>query len=125
MAPRSDTWPRTPATVLAAAQRLLDEGRPFAAHEVLEEAWKRATGDERSFWRGLTQLAVALTHRQRGNVAGERALLDRARATLADQEGRHGVAVGAALAAAASARHVQLAPAVEPPVEPPVEPQPS
>ncbi len=33
---------RTPAQTLAEAQRLLDAGRPFHAHEVLEDAWKSA-----------------------------------------------------------------------------------
>ncbi len=31
-----------PGEALAQAQRLLDEGRPFQAHEVLESAWKSA-----------------------------------------------------------------------------------
>jgi hypothetical protein len=32
----------SPRDSLAEAQRLLDEGRPFHAHEVLEAAWKAA-----------------------------------------------------------------------------------
>lgn len=60
------------------AQRLLDAGRPFPAHEVLEAAWKAAPEGERELWRGLAQLAVGLTHAQRGNARGAAALLDRA-----------------------------------------------
>ncbi|MFJ6748750.1 MULTISPECIES: DUF309 domain-containing protein [unclassified Streptomyces] len=69
--------PRTPAESLAEAQRLLDDGMPFHAHEVLEDAWKAAPEAERGLWRGLAQLAVGLTHAARGNVSGGRSLLDR------------------------------------------------
>ena len=59
------------------AQRLLDEGMPFHAHEVLEAAWKAAEPAQRELWRGLAQLAVGLTHLQRGNGRGAVALLRR------------------------------------------------
>jgi len=59
------------------AQRLLDAGLPFNAHEVLEAAWKAAEPAERELWRGLAQLAVGLTHLQRGNGRGAVALLRR------------------------------------------------
>ncbi|GAA0733299.1 hypothetical protein GCM10010199_51330 [Dactylosporangium roseum] len=68
----------TPAEALEQAQRLLDEDRPFHAHEVLEAAWKAAPDIERELWRGLAQLAVGLTHARRGNPAGARRLLQRA-----------------------------------------------
>lgn len=74
---------RTPAQTLAEAQRLLDDGMPFHAHEVLEDAWKTAPEAERELWRGLAQLAVGLTHAARGNTAGGTALLDRGTAALA------------------------------------------
>jgi hypothetical protein len=60
------------------AQRLLDDGLPFPAHEVLEAAWKAAPPPEQGLWRALAQLAVGLTHVQRGNPRGAVALLDRA-----------------------------------------------
>ena len=69
--------PRTPAEALTEAQRLLDDGRPFHAHEVLEDAWKAAPDAERQLWRGLAQLAVGRTHLLRGNAAGAAALLER------------------------------------------------
>jgi hypothetical protein len=74
--------PADPELVLAEAQRLLDAGLPFHAHEVLEAMWKACAPDERELWRGLTQLAVAVTHRGRGNEAGAGALLDRGAGAL-------------------------------------------
>lgn len=64
---------------LAEAQRLLDDGMPFHAHEVLESAWKAAPGPERDLWQGLAQIAVGLTHLLRGNPAGAVAVLRRGR----------------------------------------------
>jgi uncharacterized protein len=61
---------RPPDRALAEAQELLDAGRPFHAHEVLEDAWKSAPEPERQLWRGLAQLAVGLTHAARGNSRG-------------------------------------------------------
>src|SRR5699024_6006349 len=55
-----------PDETLAEAQRLLDEGLPFHAHEVLEARWKAAPYAERDLWQGLAQLAVGLTHILRG-----------------------------------------------------------
>jgi uncharacterized protein len=72
-----------PAEALAGAQRLIDEGQPFHAHEVLEAAWKSAPPDERDLWQGLAQVAVGLTHALRGNPRGAAALLRRGAARLA------------------------------------------
>ena len=66
-----------PEEALSMAQRLLDSGRPFHAHEVLEASWKAAPAAERELWRGLAQIAVGLTHAQRGNATGAAALLRR------------------------------------------------
>jgi uncharacterized protein len=71
-----------PEESLALAQRMLDEGRPFHAHEVLEASWKAAPAEERDFWQGLAQLAVGLTHARRGNAAGAVTLLRRAAARI-------------------------------------------
>ncbi|MFF7722655.1 DUF309 domain-containing protein [Streptomyces luteogriseus] len=68
---------RTPEETLGEAQRLLDEGKPFHAHEVFEDAWKSGPGEERELWRGLAQLAVGLTHAARGNPTGGARLLRR------------------------------------------------
>lgn len=71
-----------PREALALAQRLLDSGQPFHAHEVLEAAWRSATG-RREGWKGLAQLAVGLTHARRGNARGAVALLRRGADTVA------------------------------------------
>ncbi len=68
---------RRPEESVAEAQRLLDEGKPFHAHEVFEDAWKSGPEKERELWRGLAQLAVGLTHAARGNATGGARLLRR------------------------------------------------
>ncbi|SFF92370.1 hypothetical protein SAMN05216574_13328 [Blastococcus tunisiensis] len=73
---------REPRRALAEAQELLDAGRPFHAHEVLEDAWKSAPEAERQLWRGLAQLAVGLTHAARGNARGAAVLLERGVGTV-------------------------------------------
>jgi hypothetical protein len=59
------------------ADRLLRDGRPFHAHEVLEAAWKSGPAGQRDLWQGLAQIAVGLTHARRGNARGAVALLRR------------------------------------------------
>jgi uncharacterized protein len=76
-APLADEPALPPAEALAAAQDLVDAGQPFRAHEVLEAAWKGAPAAERDLWQGLAQIAVGLTHAQRGNARGAAALLRR------------------------------------------------
>lgn len=67
----------SPDQTLLEAQRLLDDGMPFHAHEVLEDAWKTAPEASRALWKGLAQLAVGATHAARGNVTGAVTLLGR------------------------------------------------
>ena len=66
-----------PAETLEVARSLVEAGRPFAAHEVLEARWKAAPAGERDLWQGLAQLCVALTHSARGNPTGAARLLGR------------------------------------------------
>ncbi len=66
-----------PREALLLAQELIDSGRPFHAHEVLEATWKAAPAAERGLWKGLAQLAVGLTHARRANAVGAVALLRR------------------------------------------------
>jgi hypothetical protein len=75
--PVPDDPERNPAEALALADEYLAAGRPFAAHEVLEGAWKHRPAAERDVWQGLAQVAVGLTHLQRGNRVGAVALLRR------------------------------------------------
>lgn len=74
--------PLPPQDTLAEARRLLDEGRPFSAHEVLEARWKAGPADELDLWQGLAQLCVAITHALRGNSVGAQRLLDRGTARV-------------------------------------------
>jgi hypothetical protein len=96
---------RPPVQSLAEAQRLLDAGRPFHAHEVLEDAWKSAPPAERQLWRGLAQLAVGLTHAARGNARGAGTLLERGAGNIADYaaDPPHGVDVDGLVAWARNA----------------------
>jgi hypothetical protein len=80
--PYDDDPPLAAGDALTYAEELLRAGRPFTAHEVLEGVWKRTGGPERQLWRGLAQLAVALTHRARGNPTGAAALFERAARNL-------------------------------------------
>ncbi|MFE3584651.1 DUF309 domain-containing protein [Streptomyces vinaceus] len=74
---------RTPAETVEQAQRLLDAGMPFHAHEVFEDAWKSGPAAEAALWRALAQLAVGLTHAARGNAVGGARLLRRGATALA------------------------------------------
>ncbi|MEU5919727.1 DUF309 domain-containing protein [Streptomyces sp. NPDC047141] len=74
---------REPGETVREAQRLLDAGMPFHAHEVFEDAWKSGPAAERDLWQGLAQLAVGLTHAARGNAAGGARLLRRGADRLA------------------------------------------
>jgi uncharacterized protein len=76
-----------PAEAVAEAQRYLDEGHPFQAHEVLEARWKASPPEERSLWRALAQICVGLTHAQRGNTVGATTLLARGAQGLAEYAG--------------------------------------
>jgi predicted metal-dependent hydrolase len=77
-----------PDESLVEAQRLLDLGRPFHAHEVLEGTWKAAPPHERDLWQGLAQLAVGLTHLARGNRTGAVTLLRRGAARITSYDDR-------------------------------------
>jgi uncharacterized protein len=108
-APRDPPSPRDPAQpdelapadevalpaagALALAQRLIDRGQAFRAHEVLEASWKAAAPAERGLWKGLAQVAVGLTHAQRGNARGAVALLRRGAAAVGGYAGDcpHGI----------------------------------
>ncbi len=88
---------RSESATLALAWSLVRAERAFAAHELLEEVWKgpNTPAADRDLWRGLAQLCVAVTHRQRGNGTGAAALLRRGTETLRPYTGqvRHGSAV--------------------------------
>src|SRR3954447_21765056 len=47
--------PLPPWETVELARRLVREGRPFSAHEVLEARWKAGPREERDLWQGLGQ----------------------------------------------------------------------
>ncbi|ARF76571.1 hypothetical protein B7C62_33035 [Kitasatospora albolonga] len=113
---------RTPAETLREAQRLLDAGMPFHAHEVFEDAWKSGPSSERELWRGLAQVAVGLTHGARGNTAGGARLLRRGAGALTPYgESRpYGIEVGGLIAWARElAGRVETGPTVDAAAEAP------
>jgi uncharacterized protein len=71
-----------PEETLSKARELVEAGRPFAAHEVLEARWKAGPPEERDLWQGLAQVCVALTHAARGNRTGAERLAERAATRL-------------------------------------------
>ena len=75
--PVPDDLAITGPAAAALADRLLRDGHPFHAHEVLEAAWKSGPPAERDLWQGLAQIAVGLTHAHRGNARGAVTLLRR------------------------------------------------
>lgn len=93
-----------PYETIEAARSLVQQGRPFAAHEVLEARWKAGPSHERDLWQGLAQVCVALTHEARGNAVGAQRLAQRAAGRLAaygaTQGPTYGVDLEAALACA-------------------------
>jgi hypothetical protein len=103
-APGPDAPALPPADAPAEAQELLDAGRPFHAHEVLEAAWKAAPAGERELWQGLAQLAVGLTHARRGNATGAATLLRRGAARVSgyQPDAPHGVDAAGLVTAATS-----------------------
>ncbi|CAM5304904.1 hypothetical protein GCM10010343_28410 [Streptomyces avidinii] len=78
---------RSAGETVREAQRLLDAGMPFHAHEVFEDAWKSGPAAAAPLWRGLAQLAVGLTHAARGNAVGGARLLRRGAAAIEGLDG--------------------------------------
>ncbi|MFM6849878.1 MAG: DUF309 domain-containing protein [Terrabacter sp.] len=94
-----------PDETLRVARELVQDGRPFSAHEVLEARWKAGPAEERDLWQGLAQLCVAMTHAARGNQTGADRLFERAAGRLADFAATGRAAYGVELdAVVASAR---------------------
>jgi len=68
---------------------LFNAGSFFDAHEVLEDVWREAHGEEKKFLQAVIQAAVGLHHHSTGNTAGARSLLARASRKLADYPGAY------------------------------------
>jgi predicted metal-dependent hydrolase len=74
---------------LTAFMKAFEEGAFFEAHEILEAFWVGYRGEDRDFYRGLIQAAVALHHRTEGNAVGAAGVAARARANLAPYAPRY------------------------------------
>lgn len=72
-----ETPAETPEEALTRGIEHFNAGRYFQAHESWEEGWHPAPEPERDFWQGITQVAVGLVHRGRGNAHGSVTLLRR------------------------------------------------
>ncbi len=63
---------------LIAGMRLFDAGEYHDSHEVWEEMWFEEVGETKDLLKALIQIAVALHHRQNGNLRGAELLFSRA-----------------------------------------------
>ncbi|MEO5781336.1 MAG: DUF309 domain-containing protein [Arthrobacter oryzae] len=91
--------PLPPAQTLTSARSLVEAGRPFAAHEVLEARWKAGPAEERNLWQGLAQICVGLTHAARGNSIGALRLVERGASRLEEYGSGEGAVYGIDLSA--------------------------
>ena len=97
---RSPSEPR-----LARGLELIRSGDHFAAHEVLEDAWRAAEPAERDFYQGLVHVAVAWYQAGRGNRVGCERQLEKAARRLAPYAPAHrGLDVAALLTSVEAAR---------------------
>jgi hypothetical protein len=94
--------PLPPAETLVSARSLVEAGRPFAAHEVLEARWKAGPDQENNLWQGLAQICVGLTHAARGNSVGALRLFERGAARLEEYASGEGPTYGLDLSAVVS-----------------------
>ena len=101
--------PLPPAETLDAARSLVHEGRPFAAHEVLEARWKAGPSEERDLWQGLAQICVGLTHAARGNSLGAARLVERGVARLEEYDAGPGPTYGLDLSAVVACARERVA----------------
>jgi uncharacterized protein len=62
--------------------RLINEGRYWDAHEVLEDLWMAKVGDEKLLLQALIQITVCFYHRDNGNEPGAEKLFAHAREKL-------------------------------------------
>jgi uncharacterized protein len=69
---------KTPAEHFAEGIELFNAGRFFECHEAWEAVWLRSQGQEKLFYQGLIQAAVAILHAERGNREGALSLCDKA-----------------------------------------------
>ncbi len=69
-------------TLVLSGLEMFNRGDYFAAHELLEEAWRGEPGPVRELYRGILQVAVAYYHLLRGNYTGASKMFLRSRTWL-------------------------------------------
>lgn len=94
----------TQRTQLERGVVLWNEGRFFEAHDAWEEAWRAASGEEKTLFQGLIQAAAALVKWQRNEARGAFRLLTAAIDKLYGIEESAGVAVDPLIDALAALR---------------------
>jgi len=57
---------------------LFNQREFFEAHEVLEDIWRAAPAEQKKYFQGLCQTAVAFHHFSTGNRIGMRSVMERA-----------------------------------------------
>src|SRR5262249_8362320 len=72
---------------LARGIECFNRGEFFAAHELLEDVWRAAPQENKKFFQGLVQVAVAFHHHSTGNFVGMRSVLERAMRNLIGRPG--------------------------------------
>ena len=75
---------------LARGIALFNQGKFFDAHEVLEDVWRSAPAEQKKFFQGLVQVAVAFHHHSTGNQVGMRSVLARAIRNLRESQQHKG-----------------------------------
>ena len=86
---------KSPSAFFEEGIALFNDGKFFECHEAWEEVWKRSSGDEKLFYQGIIQAAVAILHAQRGNLTGAASLYSKASAKLDHLPSEHmGIALG-------------------------------
>ena len=94
--PRSDSaMPKSARDYFEEGIDLFNEGKFFECHEAWEEVWNHSAGEEKLFYQGIIQAAVAILHAQRGNLTGAASLYSKASAKLDHLPREHmGIALG-------------------------------
>lgn len=65
----------SPSGQVLLAIRQFNAQQWFECHETLEPLWMEAHGEQRTFYQGIIQSAIALHHWKNGNYNGSQALL--------------------------------------------------
>lgn len=61
---------------------LINRGSYFQAHDVLEEVWREVRDNSRPFYQGVVQVAIAMHHFSKSNLAGAQSVLAKAMKNL-------------------------------------------